>query len=315
MSTFNQSTDTLLMVRPVSFRMNEQTAVNNYYQKVMDEMNASEVQDRALEEFDRFVGKLRANGINVIVIEDTKIPDTPDSIFPNNWISFHECGTVGLYPMFAENRRAERRDDFLEILEEKHNLEIKETANFTHFEEHNIFLEGTGSIVLDRVNRVAFAALSQRTDERALKMFCEEFDFDPIVFNAYQTVGSERLPIYHTNVIMCVGDHIAVICADCIDIQAERNMVISKLEELGKTVVLISEDQVNRFAGNMLEVRNDKGELFLVMSQSAHTSLDPNQIKQIEKHYTILSSSLDTIEACGGGSARCMMAEVFLPKA
>lgn len=308
-----QTANAILMIRPVAFRMNEQTAVNNYYQKVLDGLTPETVNARAREEFDAFVNKLRMVGVDVVVVEDTLHPDTPDSIFPNNWISFHENGDVVLYPMFAENRRHERREDILDLLEER-GFAINEIMDYTSAEDDDIFLEGTGSLLLDRQNGKAYCALSPRADEELFIEFCEDFEYNPIIFEAYQTVDGVRKLIYHTNVMMCLGETFAVICADCIDDKQERKMVLDNLREDGKEIILITEDQVNNFAGNMLEVRGSDNRRYLVMSQSAHKSLTPAQITQVEKHATILSSSLDTIEACGGGSARCMMAEVFLPK-
>lgn len=309
-----QTTNTILMIRPVAFRMNEQTAVNNYYQKVLDNLLPATVNAKAQEEFDAFVEKLKNVGVNVIVVEDTVTPDTPDSIFPNNWISFHENGDVALYPMFAENRRLERREDILDILEEK-GFQIENLVDYTSAEEDNIFLEGTGSLLLDRENGKAYCALSPRADEELMIEFCEDFELNPVIFEAYQTVNGERKHIYHTNVMMCLGETFAVICADCIDDTKERKMVLDCLKSDGKEIILITEDQVNNFAGNMLQVRGADDKRYLVMSASAHQSLTKDQIAKIEKHCEILSSSLDTIEACGGGSARCMMAEVFLPEA
>ena len=308
-----QTTNSILMIRPVAFRMNEQTAVNNYYQKVLDGLSSETVNAKAQEEFDAFVNKLRMVGVDVIVVEDTKTPDTPDSIFPNNWISFHENGDVALYPMFAENRRHERREDVLDILEEQ-GFVINNIMDYTSAEEDGYFLEGTGSILLDRQNDKAYCALSPRADEELFIEFCEDFEYTPVIFEALQTVNGERKLIYHTNVMMCLGETFAVICADCIDDKKERKMVLDSLRGDEKEVILITEDQVNNFAGNMLEVKGSDDRRYLVMSKSAHQSLTKKQIAQLEEHVTILSSSLDTIEACGGGSARCMMAEVFLPK-
>lgn len=308
-----QITDTILMIRPVSFRMNEQTAVNNYYQKETKELTEETVQFRALQEFDAFVEKLRAEGVNVVVVNDTKEPNTPDSIFPNNWMSFHENGTIGLYPMFAENRRLERREDIFDMLEEQ-GFEIENFLDYTSAEEDHLFLEGTGSLLLDRVNRKAYCAISPRADEDLLIEFCEDFEFTPVPFVANQTVNGERLAIYHTNVMMCLAEDFAVICLDSIDDKKERKNVLKHLKEDGKEVIAISEAQVNAFAGNMLQVKNDKGERILVMSEQAYNSLNQGQIDKIEKHCRILYSSLEMIETNGGGSARCMMAEVFLPK-
>jgi hypothetical protein len=308
-----QTTNSILMIRPVAFRMNEQTAVNNYYQKVLDGLLPATVNAKAQQEFDVFVEKLRAVGVDVTVVADKENSDTPDSIFPNNWISFHGNGDVALYPMFAENRRLERREDILDTLEEK-GFVIDNIMDYTSAEEDGFFLEGTGSLVLDRENGKAYCALSPRADEELFIEFCEDFEFTPVIFEAFQTVNKERKLIYHTNVMMCLGETFAVICADCIDDKKERKMVLDSLKGDDKQVILITEEQVNNFAGNMLELKGADDRRYLVMSDSAYQSLTKKQIAQLEEHVTILSSSLDTIEACGGGSARCMMAEIFLPR-
>lgn len=301
------------MIRPVAFRMNDQTAVNNYYQKVLDNLLPATVNAKAQEEFDTFVQKLQKVGVDVTVVDDILDPDTPDSIFPNNWISFHENADVALYPMFAENRRLERREEILDLLEEK-GFQIENIVDYTDAEDDGYYLEGTGSLLLDRTNAKAYCALSPRADEELFIEFCEDFDMHPIIFEAFQTVNGERKLIYHTNVMMCLGETFAVICSECIDDKKERKMVLDNLKQDGKEVILITEAQVNNFAGNMLEVRGKDNKRYIVMSTAAHQSLTPKQIEQLEKHGEILSSSLDTIEACGGGSARCMMAEIFLPK-
>lgn len=308
-----QTTNSILMIRPVAFRMNEQTAVNNYYQKIIDGLLPATVNAKAQQEFDTFAEKLRGVGVDVTVVDDTLNPDTPDSIFPNNWVSFHENGDVALYPMFAENRRVERREEILDQLEEK-GFKIENIVDYTSAEEDGFFLEGTGSLLLDRANEKAYCALSPRADEELFIEFCEDFDFAPVLFEAFQTIDGERKLIYHTNVMMCLGETFVVICADCIDDKKERKMVLENLKNDGKEIILITEAQVNNFAGNMLEVRGANDKRYIVMSASAYQSLKPKQIEQLEKHAEILSSSLDTIEACGGGSARCMMAEIFLPK-
>ncbi|MGL5111687.1 MAG: citrulline utilization hydrolase CtlX [Flavobacterium sp.] len=309
-----QTTNAILMIRPVAFRMNEQTAVNNYYQKVLEGLLPATVNAKAQEEFDAFVKKLRSIGVKVIVVDDTLDPDTPDSIFPNNWISFHENGDVVLYPMFAENRRLERREEILDTLEEEGFI-INEIMDYTEAEMDGFFLEGTGSLLLDRANGKAYCALSPRADEELFIEFCEDFDCAPVIFEAFQTVNGERKLIYHTNVMLCLGETFAVICADAIDDKKERKMVIDSLKNDDKEVILITEDQVANFAGNMLEVKGSDDRRYLIMSTAAHQSLTKKQITHLEEHVTIVSSSLDTIEACGGGSARCMMAEIFLPRA
>ena len=307
-----QTTNTILMIRPVNFRMNEQTAVNNYFQEDLNLKNA-EINNKAQEEFDAYVDKLRAVGVKVIVIDDKASLDTPDSIFPNNWVSFHENGDIAMYPMFAENRRRERREDVFLRLEQE-GFKINNIIDYTSAEDEGLFLEGTGSLILDRVNEIAYCALSPRADEDLFIEFCEDFEYTPVVFTANQTVDGKRLPIYHTNVMMCLAETFAVICLDTIDDKKERKRVVSNLEKTNKKVIKITEEQMHQFAGNMLQVKGKDGKLYLVMSQAAHDSLNATQKELIEAHCPILSSSLETIETCGGGSARCMMAEVFLPK-
>ena len=308
-----QTTNAILMIRPINFRMNEQTAINNYYQKVLDNVLPQTVNAKAQHEFDAYVEKLRGIGVNVIVVNDTNEFDTPDSIFPNNWVSFHENGDVGIYPMFAENRRLERSEDVLDTVEEP-GFPIQNIVDYTDAEDEGIFLEGTGSILLDRVHRKAYCALSPRADEDLFIEFCEDFEYLPIIFEANQTVNGQRKAIYHTNVMMCLGETFAVVCLSSIDDKKERKNVMDHLKEDGKEIIDITEAQVNNFAGNMLQVKGANNETYLVMSTSAYNSLTKNQMEKLEKHTKILHSSLDTIEACGGGSARCMMAEVFLPK-
>ncbi|WP_296316887.1 citrulline utilization hydrolase CtlX [Winogradskyella sp. UBA3174] len=307
-----QTTDTILMIRPVSFRMNEQTAVNNYFQEDLDIKNA-EINKKAQQEFDALVEKLRAVGINVIVENDDKLMDTPDSIFPNNWVSFHSNGDVAKYPMFAENRRRERRDEVFVRLEAE-GFKIKNIIDYSSAELEGYFLEGTGSILMDRVNRKAYCTLSPRADEDLFIEFCEDFEYTPIIFTANQTVDNERLAIYHTNVMMCLAENFAVICLDTIDDKKERKNVVKHLKQDGKEVISITEAQMHQFAGNMLQLRGNNNQRYLIMSEAAHKSLTQNQIKSIENHCPIISSSLESIETCGGGSARCMMAEVFLPR-
>jgi len=289
-----QTTNSILMIRPINFRMNEQTAVNNYYQKVLDNILPSSVNAKAQREFDAYVEKLKSFGVQVVVISDEENTDTPDSIFPNNWISFHENGTVGLYPMFAKNRRLERREDILDKLEEEGFI-IKTIIDYSDAEKHDVFLEGTGSLLLDRINRKAYCALSPRADEDLLLEFCEDFEYTPVIFSANQTVNSKREAIYHTNVMMCLAETFAVICLRSIDDKKERKNVLKHLKEDGKKVIEISEEQVDSFAGNMLQVRGKDNELFLVMSQAAHDSLTTSQIAQINNHCKIISSSLDKL--------------------
>ena len=287
--------------------------MNNYYQKRIENIFPASVNAKAQKEFDTYVEKLRNFGINVIVVSDTNEFDTPDALFPNNWISFHKEGTVALYPMFAENRRLERREDVLVQLEEKGFL-IDNVVDYTSAEEEGFFLEGTGSMVLDMVNNKAYCALSPRADEELFIEFCEDFEYTPVIFNANQTVNNKRERIYHTNVMMCVAETFVVICLSSVDDKTERKNLLKHFKEDGKKVIDITEEQVNNFAGNMLQVRGKEDERFLIMSDAALNSLTQSQKAQITNHCRIISSSLETIEICGGGSARCMMAEVFLPK-
>lgn len=308
-----QLSNSVLMVRPVAFRMNEQTTENNHFQKELKGMLPSAINTKAQQEFDGFVAKLRAVGVQVFVVEDTLETDTPDSVFPNNWISFHENGDVVLYPMFAENRRNERREDVLDFLEEK-GFVIENVVDFSSAEEEGMFLEGTGSLVLDRANSKAYCALSPRADEELFIEFCEDFDCAPVIFEAFHTVNGKKELVYHTNVMMSVGEDFAVICADMIADKKERKMVLDSLRADNKDIVLITESQVNNFAGNVLQLLGaDKK--YIVMSEAARKVLTAKQIEQLEQYGEILSSDLDTIEACGGGSARCMLAEIFLPRA
>jgi hypothetical protein len=302
------------MIRPVAFNYNVQTAINNHYQKILESNNNSaQINLNAQSEFDNLVLKLRSIGVNVIVFQDDNKFETPDSIFPNNWISFHSNGDLALFPMFAVNRRQERREDVIGWVEKNHYL-INNIIDYSSAEESSIFLEGTGSVVLDRVNRKAYCAVSERSNEDLLIEFCEDFEYTPVIFNAYQTVKSNRELIYHTNVMMCVADDFVVICLDCIDDKKQRKSVISHLIDDGKEIIEISENQVNSFAGNMLQLIDRNNKPVLVMSESAYNVLTDPQMNSINKYAKIVFSSLNTIEAYGGGSARCMMAEVFLPK-
>jgi len=306
-----QSTNSILMIRPNNFGFNEETANDNHYQnKEFFESNSNE---NAQKEFDNMVKNLKQNGISVHVFQDDDINYTPDSIFPNNWISFHENGDIGLYPMYAKNRRLERRKEVLEFLEEQ-GFGIENIVDYSGAESENKFLEGTGSMILDRENRIAYCSISNRSNEDLFIDFCEDFEFTPVLFNSYQSVGDERLPIYHTNVMMCVTMSYVVICLDAIDDKKQRKNVCEFIKKSEKELINISENQVEKFAGNMLELLNDKGESVLVMSKSAENSLSENQKNTITNYSKIISSDINTIELCGGGSARCMMAEIFLPK-
>jgi hypothetical protein len=293
----------LLMIRPAGFGYNPQTAVNNSFQVKGDQ---SGVPEKALREFDELVSKLRAHEIDVTVVRDSSDPHTPDAVFPNNWISFHEKGTLCLYPMYAENRRQERKTSVLESIAKK--FPINRKIDLTHYEKRNHFLEGTGSMVLDRENRVAYAGLSPRTDRMVLNDFCRQLHYRPCIFHAFDEKG--RL-IYHTNVMMCVADRYAVICLDSILDPVESSMVSQTLADTGKEIIPISLDQMNHFAGNMLQVQNARGEKFLLMSSAAYQSLDKGQIERLASFNRIIHSSLQTIEHNGGGSARCMIAEMY----
>ena len=305
-----QITDTVLMIRPVRFRTNEETIVNNYFQKGIN-ITQEEINRKAQQEFDTLVQKLREVGVHVIQVEDIYEQDTPDSIFPNNWISFHNNGDVAIYPMFAENRRRERREDILDIVEEA-GFEIENVFDYTEAENEGIFLEGTGAMVLDRIHRKAYCALSPRASEELFIEFCEDFEYTPVIFRAFQKTDGELKPIYHTNVMMALGSTFAIVCLDTIEDKNERKNVLNHLKEDKKEIITISREQVDYYAGNMLEVKG-KEHSYLVMSQTAYESLTPQQIEAIERHTQILYSDLSTIEICGGGSARCMLAEVFLP--
>ena len=305
-----QTTDTLLMIEPVAFGYNAETAENNYFQV---EQKGNDIQQKALQEFQNFAEKLRDHGINVISIKDTLEPHSPDSIFPNNWVSFHADGTVNLFPMFAENRRVERRQDIIEQIKNE-GFEVKSIEDYSHFENEGIFLEGTGSIIFDHDFKLAYGSVSLRLDENLFRKFCENINYTPIVFHSFQDANGERLPIYHTNVMMCIADKFVVICLNCIDDELEREKVQEVIKSSEKELIEISEDQLQQFAGNMLQVQNTDGEKFLIMSESAHKSLNESQISTIESYCKIISADLETIETNGGGSARCMLAEIFLPK-
>jgi len=310
----NQSVSNIFMIRPHSFRKNEETAENNLYQKSLDGILPEELILRAQREFDGLSEALGQSGVNVFVFEEQHPYETPDALFPNNWISTHDDGLVGLYPMYAPNRREERREDILVQLEHECGFHIEKIVDFTEFESHDRFLEGTGSMVLDRVHRKAYAAVSPRTDEQALLHFCQEMNFEPIAFSAMQTAKGGRHPIYHTNVMMSIGTAFCAICLDCIDDIEEREAVREEIEGDGLEVILLSEAQVELFAGNMLELQGKNGPL-IAMSSSAFRALDTSQRERLSAHGELIHSDLSTIETCGGGSARCMIAEIHLQEA
>lgn len=300
-----QTTSHILMIRPVNFDFNAETAVNNAFQIAGEE---DQVQEKARLEFDNFVEILSRHGIDVSVINDTSEPYTPDSIFPNNWISFHDDGRVVLYPMFAPNRRAERKQTVLDQVFSK--FRHSAILDLTATEQNDRFLEGTGSMVLDRTHKIAYACLSPRTDQQVLEEFGEKMGYEPIGFFAHDPQGRE---IYHTNVMMCIADKYAVICLDSITDLEQRAHVSDKIRSTGKNIINITMEQMNAFAGNMLQVKNDRGLMYLVMSSRAYQSLQPLQIQELTRFNEIIHADLSTIENNGGGSARCMMAEIFLP--
>jgi len=308
-----QITPHILMIRPASFGFNPETAANNYYQKIPKDLSKDEVQELAIKEFDEIVSKLKEHGINVIVVEDDPAQQTSDSVFPNNWISFHNDGRVGLYPMYSSIRRRERRNDIYNEILPGYGFKTIDIVDFTGNESNNLYLEGTGSMVLDRVNKIAYASLSDRTDSVVLNEFAHTFNYKVVSFSSYQSVSGERKLIYHTNVMMCVGDDFAILCKDAIDDQSERQQVIDSLTNTGKQIIYITEEQTQNFAGNMLEVDSNTGEKYLVMSETAYNSLNDKQLEVISNYCTIIQARLDIIESCGGGSVRCMMAEIFLP--
>lgn len=295
------------MIRPVNFGFNEQTADSNAFQNRSAEQQ--QVQDKALKEFDGFVNILRDNGVEVIVVDDTIEPHTPDSIFPNNWVSFHSDGTVFLYPMMAENRRLERREDIIMQLEDE--FKIKHVIDLSRYEHEHKFLEGTGSMVLDRENKLAYACLSPRTNKDVLEQFCLESGYTPVLFHA---VDQNGMDIYHTNVLMCIGSSFVVICLDSVKDKAEKENVVNVIKASKKQLISISFDQMNHFAGNMLEVENKAGESLIVMSKRAWDSLNYEQKAVLSSFSKPVFADISTIESNGGGSARCMMAEVHLPR-
>ena len=291
------------MVRPARFAFNEETAQNNYFQQPS---GSESVAEKALEEFDTFVRLLRANDVDVTVVQDSPEPWTPDSIFPNNWFSSHLTGELVLYPMFAPNRRQERKRKVLELLRRKMNH--RKVVDLTPWEEEGEFLEGTGSMIFDRDRGVAYCCRSPRTSEKVLAEFCSRMNYDALLFDAVDAQGNA---IYHTNVMMEVGTQVAVICLEAIRDEGEQRKVVSRLTAAGKIIVEITLDQMNHFAGNMLEIKSRGGEPLMVMSSSARKALTPDQERTIATFTRILSSDLGTIEANGGGSARCMVAEIF----
>lgn len=303
-----QTSDTILMVRPACFQFNLQTAESNAFQKHLEGVSAAEIQEKAQTEFDAFVAKLREKGVNVIVIDDTAEPVKPDAVFPNNWISFHENGVAYLYPMFTPNRRLERRKEVID--EVRKNFYVREVRDISGYEEEDKILEGTGSIVFDHQFKIAYACTSPRTDKKLFEKYCQQIGYKPISF---LSLDENEQEIYHTNVVMCVGEGFSVICLNSIISGYDRRHVMRMLQKNGD-IVAITHEQMAQFAGNMLQVHNAEGKKYLVMSQTAYNALTNSQIEQLSKHTEILPVSIPTIETLGGGSARCMMAEVFCEK-
>ena len=307
-----QITKNLIMVRPEHFDFNYETAENNHFQKEEKKLSKEKILKNAKNEFDNLYKKLIKNKINVDVFNDRKKVRTTDSVFPNNWISLHQDGSVYVYPMFSENRRKERRFDIIEKL--KKQFIIRRVIDLSYFEKESVFLEGTGSMILDRQNKICYSSISDRTNLIALNDFCDRALYNPVTFKSYQKVEGKINLIYHTNVMMCIADQYAIVCLDSIHNTKEREVLISSLEKTNKEIIEISEKQCNSFAGNMLQVSNRNDQKFLVMSSSAYKCLNTFQIKKILSYNKVIHSNLEQIEKLGGGSARCMIAENFLQK-
>lgn len=306
-----QNAADVVMIRPVRFVGNPQTAASNSFQLTPAHVTAEQAQAAASREFDGLATALRDAGVRVHAFDDTLQPQTPDSIFPNNWVSFHADGSVVLYPMLAENRRQERRNDLLEALSARLGFRIARMIDLTHYERDGKFLEGTGSLVLDRVHRIAYACLSPRTDLDVLGDFAQQLDYDVVAFEALDAAGAA---IYHTNVLMCIGSRFAAICSACIR-EHERAAVLDALRATGHTIVDLSIEQLGDFAGNMLELRSTQGDCIVAMSLRALDSLSSRTRDLIREHAgPIVAAPIPTIEMLGGGSVRCMLAEIHLPK-
>lgn len=304
-----QTTRNILLVRPASFGFNAETAASNAFQNEKAAVKSRKVAEKAIEEFNEFCYKLDDHGVNTFIVDDTEKPTKPDAVFPNNWVSFHPDGTVILYPMQAENRRRERRRDVIDSLSEI--FKVKQIVDFSVFEEEGKFLEGTGSIVFDHSAKIAYACLSPRTDRDVLESVCRFIKYKPVYFTADDENGKA---IYHTNVMMCIGTGYVVVCLNSITDPDERNKVLKSFDKSGLEIIDITFDQLNEFAGNMLAVHSNRRKKLLVMSKSAHESLTKDQRTRLGKLTTIIPQDIETIETIGGGSARCMMAEIFLPE-
>ena len=305
-----QITRDIVMVRPCSFYFNAETATNDFFQKNLGEKRDI-VKAKALIEFDGFVAKLRSKGINVHAIQDdATVFDTPDSIFPNNWFVSLEGGKLVLCPMFAEDRRFERIK-FLGALVEAMGRDHLKIYDYTKHEAEGRFLEGTGAMVLDRANKKAYCCLSERADEGLFLQFCKDFGFKAVPFHGFQTYRRQRVAIYHTNVMMAIGEKLAVVCLEAIDDPAERQMVVDELTESGEEILDVSEQEIDNFAGNEIELLGDDDRHYTVMTNSTFTVLTDVQKAEIEKSSEILVGDVQTIEAYGGGSVRCMISEIF----
>ena len=305
----NNNLHSVLMIRPSCFRKNPETVANNYFQNQILNINDDSILKKAIQEFDNLVSKIKKCGIEVYVYQDDLIQDTPDSIFPNNWITFHTKQRIALYPMYAKNRRLERNDEVLNFLEQN-NIIINQSIDYSNAEKKEFYLEGTGSMVLDRINKKSYCSISERTNENLVYEFCNDFKYMPIIFNSFQDHQNSRKPIYHTNVMMCIAENYSIICLDAIDDRDEREMVKNSLKDDNKEIITISENQLKLFAGNMIELRKDN-KSFLFMSKTAYDSLSKNQLKRLNSFSKLIYCSVDTIEKCGGGSVRCMIAEIF----
>jgi hypothetical protein len=293
------------MVRPAAFGYNNETAESNAFQNQVT-LSKEEILQNALIEFDGAVEILRDAGVEVFVAQDTPFPEKPDAVFPNNWISFHSNGELILYPMEARNRRCERRLELVFELQQK--LNFSQVFDLSYFEEKSMFLEGTGSVVFDHENKKAYAAISSRTNEEVLNELCAHLNYNPILFHAEDELGQA---IYHTNVIMCVVANFVVICLDAITKASERVLVLESIRNSGKEVLDISMHQLKNFAGNMLALKNREEEPLLVLSATAKESLNQNQLNFLSERIRLVVLPIETIETIGGGSARCMLAEIF----
>lgn len=304
-----QTTSNILMVRPASFGFNPETAETNVFQQTPKTKKATEISQKAIQEFDNMVDTLRKHHINVLVAEDSPKPMKPDAVFPNNWISMHHNGQIVLYPMLSQNRRVERRKEILELIEK--NFTVTEYLHYEQNEANNRILEGTGSIVFDHPNKVAYACTSQRTDATLLVKLCKEIGYQPASFRA---TDSNNFEIYHTNIMMSIGESFVVVCMDAVEDGADKLLLTQFLRTTGKDIITISREQMNHFAGNILQVATTDDKQYILLSETARKALDDRQLTQLQSHAPILSFSIPTIEEIGDGSVRCMLAEIFLPK-